>query len=450
MLRAHRLILALGLLAAGCASYPDRMSRALDDFRSGHFEGALEVWGDASEVGSGFLSGAESGTVALAAGRWDEAQAHFQRAVDAARDIEGRALAGADRLGEGLATWALNDSAAAYQGEGFERVYVHACLALTYLAQGKLDDVYVEARLANELLAAEEELYEKSYAAGGFGHLISALAYELLGEADNAYIDYKRMVEKGVGTALAGPALVRLAKRLGRDDELPTWSDRFGATEARDPGGASVVVLAGVGLAPFKVQSQLTLPTDDGLFQLAVPGYQSRANPVRSLRLVERETGTDVLTDVVEDVSAVAEANLGDRVAWTAAKSTLRGLAKRELTKKLEEEYDVGGRVLGDLFTLLTERADLRSWLTLPATWQAARIWVPAGPQDLVLEAQGGEGLYLGTYGLEPGEALFVIARSVGPRLHAHVLGGEVLPDAKADPYMPPPAPRAPLTLDGK
>src|SRR6185436_288146 len=101
----------------------------------------------------------------------------------------------------------------------FERVYVHCGLAMCYLAAGKLDDVYVEARLANQLLESEEELYETQYAAGGWGHLLSAVTYELIGDRDDAYIDYQRMVEKDVGTALAGRALVRLAKQLGRSDE---------------------------------------------------------------------------------------------------------------------------------------------------------------------------------------------------------------------------------------
>src|SRR5262249_43320598 len=145
---------------------------------SGHFEKASA---DYSGVSSAFLAGAEAGTVDLTAGDWDGALVHFGKAADAVHDIEGRALAGPERLGEGLASWALNDTALAYQGEGFERVYVHCGLALAYLAKGKLDDVYVEARLSNQLLESEEKLYNTKYEAGGWGHLISAVTYELIG-----------------------------------------------------------------------------------------------------------------------------------------------------------------------------------------------------------------------------------------------------------------------------
>ena len=129
---------------------------------------------------------------------------------------------------------------------------VHAGQALAYLGLGKLEDVYVEARLSNRLLESEEKLYEKSYQAGGFGHFLSAITYELLGEPDQAYIDYQRMQEKGVGTELAGKALVRLAADLGYQDDLQRWQELYGEAPPPDRDSASIVVLAGVGIGPSK------------------------------------------------------------------------------------------------------------------------------------------------------------------------------------------------------
>jgi hypothetical protein len=403
------------------------MEDALRDFERGHWDQALEKYADEDEVGSAFLSGAEAATIALVAGQWDLARAHFERAVEAASDIEGRALAGPERLAEGLSSWALNDTLQAYQGEGFERVYVHCGLAMAYLALGKLDDVYVETRLANELLESEEELYETSYRAGGWGHLISAVTYELIGEPDQAYIDYQRMQAKDVGTALAGRALVRLARDLGRTQELEQWEAQFGPDLERPEDAANVVVLAGVGMGPVKVEGQLVLPLPDGFFKMAVPSYQKRPQPVPALRLVARDSGETVRTELIEDVAAVASENLEDRLAWMAAKSVARGLLKRELTKELEDEYDLAGRIAGELFLLLSERADLRCWLTLPDSWQACRLFVPPGVHRFALEALGGETRELGTFELDPGETMVVFARTVGPRLYAHPIGGRLV-----------------------
>jgi len=412
-------------LACGCASYTHRTAEALADFQRGHLDQAMVTYGDVEVVKSEFLSGAEAGTVAVAAGDWDAALDHLHRAGAAAEDIEGRALAGAERFGEFLGSWVLNDTMRSYEGEGFERVYVHAQLAMAYLAKGLLDDVYVEARRSNQLLEAEEELYETEYRAGGLGHFVSALAYELLGEYDQAYIDYKRMEEKGVGTALAGRALVRLGTYLGRTDELGTWVSRYGPDFERPAGAASVVVLAGVGLAPFKVEGNIMIQTPDGLIAFAAPSYNFHMQQVSGLRLVEEQSGISVHTDILESVTDVAVENLEDRLLWIGAKSVARGLLKRELTKAAEEKHGWVGRLAGDLFSAITERADVRGWQTLPDTWQACRLFVPPGAHAYTLDAVGGESQFLGTFHLEPGETMVVIARSVGPLLFAHVIGGD-------------------------
>jgi hypothetical protein len=415
------------LLAAGCASYPKRTAQALRDFQRGHFAQSMQAYGDIEKVGSAFLSGAEAGMVALTAGNWEAALAHLHLAAEAVEDIEGRALVGKERLGEALLSWGINDTAKSYQGEGFERVYVHCGLAMAYLAQGLLDDVWVEVQLANSLLEAEEELYEKKYAAGGLGHFISAVAYEILGELDHAYIDYKRMEEKGVGTELAGRALVRLANVLGWDDERGTWEERYGADVARPPGAASVVVIGGLGLGPFKFEGSLLVPTEDGLIPMAVPQYQARPQQVSALRISVAGSGEGVQTAMIEHVSSVAMENLEDRMLWSATKSLARGILKREVTKKLEDEFDLAGRIAGDLFAAFSERADLRCWQTLPDSWHGCRMFLSPGVHSFELEALGGQRRDLGTYELEPGETLVVLARSVGPHLYAHAIGGSLI-----------------------
>jgi hypothetical protein len=428
--------LALVLLAS-CASYPQRTEGALRDFQRGHFGAAQRDFADEEVTGSAFLSGAEAGTVALAAGDWEAARRHLHRATAEVEEIEQKALVDPEGFAEGLASWVFNDTTQRYEGEGFERVYVHAALALAYLAVGKLDDVYVEARLGNRLLEAEEELYEKEYRAGGLGHLVSAVAYELLDQPDQAYIDYRRMEEKGVGTALAGRALVRLANDLGRREDIAHWEELYGPYSERPEGAANIVVIAGVGLGPFKTESSLAVPTADGLVAVAVPGMAFRPQAVESLLLVAEESGASVRTDVVEDVSRVANENLEDRLAWTVSKSVARGFIKREITKELEDEYGAGGRLIGDLFAIVTERADLRSWTTLPDSWQACRMFLPSGRHSLSLEAIGGEAHALGTFELDPGETLIILARTIGTRLHAYPIGGvrvdEPIPDAAGE-----------------
>ena len=411
-------------LSASCASYPERTQRALDDFCGGHLERSIEAFQDVETTGSTFLSAAEAGTVALAAGEWDLAIQELGKAAQMLREEEREAAVSPESAAESLAGLVWNEQAARYRAEGYERVTLHAMLAIARLAKGDLEGVRVEVRRANALLEGEEELYETEYAAGGLGHLLSAISYELDRKPDDAYIDYARMESKSVGAELAGRALVRLASRLRYADELERWRERYGDPEPMPEDAASIVVIAGVGLGPYKQEHLLMIPTPDGLLQWAVPSYAARPQAVSGLELEIGGGDRVVRTVAVEHVSEVARENLEDRIAWLATKSAVRSVLKRELTKELEEEAGLFGRLVGDVFAIATERADLRAWRTLPDSWQAARAFLAPGSHSLTLTALGGEAIALGTYELSAGETMFVIARTAGTRLRAEAIGG--------------------------
>lgn len=408
----------------GCATYPQRTAAAFRDFQGGQLERAQKAYSDPKTTGSDFLTYAESGTCALAAGDWDRALEQLSKAAEVSKAYEDEALVNPESAGETLLSWTINEGMTRYRGEGYERVMLHACLALAYLAKGDVTAALVEVRRSNALLESEEKLYQKTYQAGGFGHVVSAVAYELERKPGDAYIDYERMIDKGVGEAIAGRALVRLAGDLGRKSDCARWEERFGPDEEHPRDAASVVILAGVGIGPFKREITLPIPTSQGLLQWSVPDHESRFQPVTGLVFEVAGGSRAIRTAVVEDVSAVAAENLKDRILWLSAKSAVRALLKYQLTKKLDDEAGPLGALAGIVFTFVTERADLRTWSTLPHTWQAARVFLPPGTHEMTLAADGGESTCLGTFELEPGETMFVFARTIDTRLFAHPVGG--------------------------
>lgn len=425
----------MALSSAGCQTYNDKTSAAFSDFEQGRFEAAMTTYGEGEVVDSPFLAGAEAGTAGLAAGNWDAALEYFGQASSAIAAFEEEALLSAANTGELLMSWVLNDGMKEYRGEGYERVMMHSSYALAFLAVGAVEDALVEVRLANDILEHEEELYEKEYGAGGLGHFISAVGYELVDRPDDAYIDYERMEAKGLGGELVGRSLVRLARSLARTDEAERWEAQYGPDIERAANAARIVVIAGVGLGPEKEQGTLTLPLEDGIFQLSIPIYHSKPQPVPGVELEVVGEGQPIRSVVIENVAEVARKNLADRIAWLTAKSAIRGVMKLQLTKRLGEDHGGWGALAGILFTLTSERADLRSWRTLPDTWQACRLFLPPGSHELVLRAVGGDSVPLGTYEFEPGETLFIYARTLGHRLHAHVVGGS--PVQSPDPEPP-------------
>jgi len=411
------------LVLTGCRSYPARTEAAFNDYCRGHFDLALKEYSDPETTGAPFLQWSEAGMVALSAGEWKPAMECLTKAAKVVEETERKALVSPEAAGELLLTWTLNETFADYEGEGYERVMLHATLAFAYLAQGLLEDSRVELRQADALLTVEEQLYSKDYKACGLAHFLSAVGYEIDGKPDEAYIDYKRMEATGVGSDLYAPALARLAQVLDNKNDLELWRQRYNVEPQSQSGKASIVVIAGVGLGPFKAAITIPIPTGSGVLQWSVPQYVTRPQPLPAVRL-QVDGGGALESVVVEDVGRVSKENLEDRIAWLAVKSTVRAFLKRELTQQLSENSGDLGWLIGTLFTVATEQADLRAWQTLPNTWQAARAFVDPGIHELDLSA-GSASAKLGTYKLEAGETLFVFARTLDEQLHAYVIGGQ-------------------------
>ena len=397
---------------------------ALDQFESGRFREAIVAYREDGVTESKFLKGAESGTVAFVDGRWGEARNFFTQAAQAVQAVEDESLIHPERALESLAAWTVSETLTDYHGEGYERVLLHSCLGLAYLALGQVEDLLVEIQRSNALLEAEEELYEAEYAAGGMGHFVSALGYELRGDLDEAYIDYKRMQAKGLGGQLVGASLVRLARTLGRENDLRTWTERYGEGPSPSPDAARIILIAGVGVGPLKREGRLEVMTRDGLLVWAVPQIWPRSNPVGHVVLEANNLGAQVQSVVIEDVGRIPAKNLADRMALLATRSTVRTFLKRELRKEMEEKHGLWAALAVDIFTSVSERADLRTWSTLPDSWQAARMFLPPGVHELTVTAQGGESVPLGVFELEPGETMFLMARTLRRRLHVQVVGG--------------------------
>jgi hypothetical protein len=420
-------LLVLSLCMASCATYADRTARALRDFESGNFAAARGAYDDPSTTGSEFLQLVESGTVAWTAGDLGAAQERFDTAGELTKQFERAALISSETLGEEVLSWAFNDTAKSYEGEGYERVLLHVHDALTRLERGDRDGARVEAKRANVHLENDETLYKKSYRAGGLGHFLSALTYEMDNEPDNAWIDYQRMVTKGVGLELAGKALVRLARRAGRQDELEGLVQRFGQEPELPEGAASIVVICGVGFGPEKFESGLAIPLEHGVARWVVPVYRDRYQPVANVDLVVNDS--PVRAAVVEDIAAVARENLADRIAWMATKSAVRNALKYEMTRRLGKDDNLGtlGTLAGIVYTLASERADLRAWRTLPHSFHAARVFVAPGTHSVRLAPLGGATMDLGRFELARGETMFVFARTLGSRTYARAVGGQRL-----------------------
>ncbi len=104
------------------------------------------------------------------------------------------------------------------------------------------------------------------------------------------------------------------------------------------------------------------------------------------------------------------------------ARTVVRAASKIALAAAAEdvvaEKDETAGRIVGALAnvgTLLTERADTRSWHLLPGSVSLARLRLPAGTHELTVELDGAGGgagtLSLGPVHVRAGRTAFVTHR---------------------------------------
>jgi hypothetical protein len=395
-------VLSVGVLTGCAGNYYDTMRQVQQAVQLGDYQRADELLSKEKDLAEGrnrLLYLLDKGLLAHLNGQYVESNSLFAEA-------DARIEAEITTITEVASEWLINDTTQPYQGEDFERVMVHYYLALNYLMLDNLEDALVECRKLNTVLRELNARYEKKdvYKTDAFVLYLSGLIYEAMGETNDALIDYRNAYDTYVadyqenyGTSAPSQLLenmLRTSSALGFTDVFDTYRQKFeGATlltqqEYRD--AARLVVIWDNGLVPYKRQrvyrEYLALDENDkdrGCYvKFAFPEFVKRT-PIYQRATVSVGGNTTSL-ELAEDVSQIALKNLEDRrlrtVVKAVARNALKCLAEHEIAKQNE--------LLGWLFaafTEVTEQADTRSWLLLPANIQITQLLVQPGVADVEL-----------------------------------------------------------------
>lgn len=356
----------------------------------------------------------ERGRINQISDAFDDSKTDFEQVIDA---FEEQDLAATVQLGETGAQGAslfTNDNAIPYKGSGYERVFAHHHQAFNYLGNRDFDGAAVEFRKValeqrvlleqheKEVTEAYEDAEEnnidvntlsnqfssldtiagkvKSSFQNAYTFYASAAFWEATGELNSALIDYKKAFEINSDNDYIKQDIARLSKKLG---------DRIGdeKTNEANPGQGSVVVLFEEGFVPAKSEIKIPIPTfDGGIITLAFPYYETDFWPVsQALRVMGSDFNEYGFTKELVDVGALAVKDLKEKIPQLLVRQALRGFTKYQLQKQSAEHLGFAGQLAANIYNIISESADRRSWLTLPHTVQAMRFNVDAGEHILNL-----------------------------------------------------------------
>ena len=442
-------IVAALVLGAGCGPSANRYLLIEASLRAHDAKGADAIvqqaekeYGDKSRV----LYGMDRGMTLQLAGDYQQSNAVLEQAEDEVDRLYTRKI-----RTETLA-FMTSDTALPYEGDPYEQVMINVLKALNYAVLGQWQDALVEVRrIDHRLNVLSDRTKEKNaYRDDGFARYLSGILYESTGDVNNAFIAYRNAYEifdgsrswshTGVPSQLRTD-LLRTAEAMHLTQEFTEYQRLFPETRWESSQTlqqlAHVVVISYNGRAPHKEDQFLDLPISLDALQLVLLnrgfsqasghsnrpvdtvlyGLNGRVVRVALPQLIRQKTQVPLdtvnlvsdngsratmNTELVQNVTALADKALSERMAGITVKALARAATKFALAEGATRgAQQAAGKDAAPWVGLLvgmvtkglavaSEEADKRSWQTLPDEIHLARAWVPPGHYQVQGRQVGG------------------------------------------------------------
>ncbi|MGE5894119.1 MAG: COG3014 family protein [bacterium] len=329
----------------------------------------------------------------------------------------------------------VNDYTIPYAGEDFERALINLFSAINYAVLGELDDALVECRRLDANLSLYNMKYENKnvYREDAFGRYLSGILYESQGYLDDAFIAYSKAFEafgnyaRDYGTPvppILTEDLMRMGEATHRSSEAqslikgPADVPYLAYSEARRYGKFVFIHLNGK--APAKEEGRLFVPTEYGPITLAFPRFRVErpACGDTMLLLQSPDNPTEARPELVEDINSIAVKNLDDRKGRVMIKMIARAAAKQAAINAASKSVDDQNmrelsRFLLNIINAAVEKADTRSWRTLPGEILMTRLYVPEGEYRVSGVHCGEEKVLADAMKIREGETRFVLLKTL-------------------------------------
>ena len=319
-----------------------------------------------------------------------------------------------------------NDNSISYQVPFYEQSMLYSYQALNYLKLQGIESALVEVRRANlvqqrALVSNQKALFEaqknmerngldaktfnskypsmqnsigevKNGFQNAYTFYLSGLLYEADGEPNDAYIDYKKALEIYPRNKFLQQDVLRLASSLGMQDDLVNYTQQYGKVPSIDKQNGDLVILFEQGIVASKQATSINLPLwtsrgDIRFYSFSLPVYPNRLPTLRPITLMFN--GESTQSQEIVRLQSLASKQLKDDMPAIVTRQILRLIAKEQVRKKASKEGGDVGNIIATLYNVISERADTRSWSTLPDSIHILRASLPAGKQTVELKLAG-------------------------------------------------------------
>ncbi len=423
--RASSLVLA-ALFAAGCATYSDKTEQLRNAAADGQPLVALKLANKLLRVKDdraipdklrqeAVLVLLERGVLLQVLGRYKDSSRDLEVAerqlelLDIARDPGGA-----------VSEWLFSASRKKYKATPVEKLSINAVNLVNYLARQDLEGARVEAKRFS-VMRDYVKSYDPEHAHAAFGSYLAGLAYEKLGEADEALRYYDEALVLSELPSLRIPIKRLAAKGSYRTERLARYIDD--PSPIPETPAPELVAIICVGRVPYKVPERMPIGLAVGLAGSYVTGDPAVLG-VAGLKWVVypelapsnsrydsahvRVDGVDIRVEQISNIGADVEREynelkprlVGSAITRMITRAAAAEAARAAGTAAGSSGKGGGGVVAGWLAALAVEGAllaadkpDTRSWTLLPGRVLISRTELPPGEHmvEIWLYGPGGE-----------------------------------------------------------
>lgn len=403
--------LLLGL--SGCAAY--QLDRAQHDLRtsfaSRDYDRTVDLLDKFERKGiykqrDYVLLNLEKGMTRHFSGHYESSSDYLTNAEDRMEQLYTKSIS------RGIQSFLLtNDNTLEYDGEDYEDIYLNVFKSLNFVHLDKLDAALVEARRiafklsqleikykglakaleqADTLKRTEWKSGKANVQNSALGHYLSAVLYAKSGKADDARIEYQKLL----GAFRDQPRPYNFNQP---DDETLRTILR--------PQTYNLLLTAFAGRAPVKRQHDVRtyLAPEDLYLKFSLPSLQLYRSRVHRVQAVINDTLT-VALPLLEEMDRVAREiyRVKEPIIYARAfaRSFVKAAGVNAASNALEKEHEGLGflaNIFGKIGQEVSEKADLRSWQTMPGKAYVNVVQLPPGTHKVVMEYRGRDGRLLYT-----------------------------------------------------
>ena len=413
------------------SSYNEQMQNVKIAQQQGDFEQALTSMPKRNNRHSSYnLSLLEKARLEFLTGKYLPSQKHFELAYLQIQKDEQAAKIQLSRSIQNATAVVSNDNVMSYVIPYYEQSMLHSYQALNYLNKNDLPGALVEIRRANlvqskALKANQKTLHSsqqkmlnegvgletlankypsqvnaigqvKNGFQNAYTFYLSGVLYEAAGKANDAYIDYKKALEIYPANITLQKDVWRLANRLGMDNDILNFKEHLAPsiTKAQKviPQSGQLVIISEHGIINNKQEVSFNLPVfthnnNMRFYSVALPRYSNNLRHYSGLSI--NYQGKQYQSQEIVRLQSLAAKQLQDTMPAIVTRQIIRLIAKEKLRQKISNQGGDIGNILASLYNIVSEKADTRSWSTLPDSIHILRLNLTSGQHTLKLNIAG-------------------------------------------------------------